>query len=133
MTHFHGLTTMVLTADDVDAASAWYADALGIDPYYRQPESGPAAYIEFRIGPDEDELGIMNRSFAQPGSVGAGAVIIYWQVTDVAEAVDDLLARGAQLRDPVVPRGGGFATASVIDPFGNVVGLMHSPHWAGRH
>lgn len=43
------------------------------------------------------------------------------------------LDHSAQLGDPVVSRGGGFTTASVIDPFGNVVGLMHSPHWAGRH
>jgi hypothetical protein len=24
---------------------------------------------------------------------------------------------------------GGWITASVIDPFGNVLGLMHSPHY----
>ena len=32
MTILQGLTTMVLTADDVDAASRWYADLLGITP-----------------------------------------------------------------------------------------------------
>jgi hypothetical protein len=24
---------------------------------------------------------------------------------------------------------GGFVVASVVDPFGNIVGLMHSPHY----
>lgn len=133
MTHLQGLTTMVLTADDVDAAADWYSDTLGIGPYFRRPETGPAAYVEFRIGPDEDELGIMNRAYAPAGSSGAGGSTTYWQVDDVESALDELLARGAQMRAPTTERGGGFTTASIIDPFGNVLGLMHSPHWAHRH
>ena len=57
MTILQGLTTMVLTADDVDAASRWYADLLDTTPYYRSAQTGPCAYTEFRIGPDDDELG----------------------------------------------------------------------------
>ena len=133
MTHLQGLTTMVLTADDVDAAADWYSDTLGIGPYFRRPETGPAAYVEFRIGPDEDELGIMNRTHAPAGSSGAGGSTTYWQVDDVESALDELLARGAQMRAPTTERGGGFTTASIIDPFGNVLGRMHSPHWAHRH
>lgn len=132
MTHLHGLTTMVLTADDVDAAAAWYAEALGTAPYFRRPEDGPAAYVEFRLGPDEDELGIMDRSYA-PGAGGAGPSTTYWQVDDVAAAVDELLSRGATPHEPVTEREAGFSTGSVVDPFGNVLGLMRSPHWAGRH
>ena len=95
MTHLQGLTTMVLTADDVDAAADWYSDTLGIGPYFRRPETGPAAYVEFRIGPDEDELGIMNRAYAPAGSSGAGGSTTYWQVDDVESALDALLALGA--------------------------------------
>ena len=133
MTHLQGLTTMVLTADDVDAAADWYSDTLGIGPYFRRPETGPAAYVEFRIGPDEDELGIMNRAYAPAGSSGAGGSTTYWQVDDVESALDALLARGAQIHAPTTERGGGFTTASIIDPFGNVLERMHSPHWAHRH
>ncbi|MGO1562823.1 MAG: VOC family protein [Actinomycetaceae bacterium] len=133
MTQLHGMTTMVLTADDVDAAAAWYADAFGITPYFRRPESGPAAYVEFRVGPDEDELGLMSRAYAPAGSDGPGSSITYWHVDDVASALGDLLALGAREHSPTTERGGGFTTASVVDPFGNVLGLMHSPHWAGRH
>ena len=133
MTHLQGLTTMVLTADDVDAAADWDSDTLGVGPYFRRPETGPAAYVEFRIGPDEDKLGIMNRTHAPAGSAGAGGSTTYWQVDDVESALDELLARGAQMRAPTTERGGGFTTASIIDPFGNVLGLMHSPHWAHRH
>ena len=133
MTHLQGLTTMVLTADDVDAAADWYSGALGASPYFRRPESGPAAYVEFRIGPDQDELGIMNRAYAPAGSSGAGGSTTYWQVDGVESALDALLARGAQIHAPTTERGGGFTTASIIDPFGNILGLMHSPHWAHRH
>ena len=134
MAALRGLTTMVLTADDVEAAARWYGDALGIEPYFRNPPEGTAAYIEFRIGPDEDELGIMDRRYAPPSPEGSGSVVTYWFVEDVQQAVDDLLGRGAAAHAPVTVRGDeGFVTASITDPFGNVLGLMHSPHWAGRH
>jgi len=45
-----GLTTVSFWADDVIAARDWYADVLGIEPYFQRPEEGPPAYIEFRIG-----------------------------------------------------------------------------------
>ena len=51
MSTLRGLTTMVLTADDVEEAVAWYSGVLGIAPYFRQPPDGDPAYIEFRIGP----------------------------------------------------------------------------------
>ncbi len=134
MTHFRGLTTMVLTAADVEAAAAWYSDVLGATPYFRNPQSGPAAYVEFRIGPDEDELGIMDRSYAPVGSTGLGTSTTYWHVADVESTMTDLVDRGAQVHDPLTVRGdAGFVTGSIVDPFGNVVGLMHSPHWSGQH
>lgn len=134
MTALQGLTTMVLTAEDVEAAGRWYAEALDLEPYFRNPEEGPAAYLEFRLGPDEDELGIMDRRYAPPAPEGSGTVTTYWQVEDVQLAVDALLEHGASAHSPVTVRGDqGFVTASVIDPFGNILGLMHSPHWARRH
>ena len=133
MTMLNGLTTMVLTADDVDAATDWYRQTLGLDPYFRRPDSGPAAYVEFRIGPDEDELGIMSRAWAPAGTAGTGTSTTYWHVEDVAAALDALTGRGAAVHEEMTERGSGFVTASVVDPFGNVVGLMHSPHWAGQH
>ena len=134
MAALQGLTTMVLTAEDVEEAARWYSGALGIEPYFRNPQEGPAAYIEFRIGPDEDELGIMDRRYAPPAPAGSGSVVTYWQVQDVQQAVDDLVARGAAVHAPVTVRGDeGFVTASVTDPFGSILGLMHSPHWADRH
>ena len=61
-----GLTTVSFWADDVIAARDWYAEVLGIEPYFQRPEEGPLAYIEFRIGADEDELGLIDRRYAPP-------------------------------------------------------------------
>ena len=133
MSTLTGLTTMVLTADDVAAAADWYSDVLGISPYFRPPPEGEPAYIEFRIGPDEDELGIMSRAFAPEGTAPGSSSVTYWHVDDVDATLGDLVSRGASVHSPVTPRGEEFVTASVIDPFGNVLGLMHSPHWARRH
>ena len=130
-----GLTTVNLVSDDVPAAAAWYAELLGISPYFVRPEQGPPAYVEVRLGPDEDELGIIDRRFtSHVATNGPAGVVVYWQVEDVAAAVDRAVALGATTLDPVTVRGeAGFVTASVVDPFGNVVGLMHSPHWLVSH
>jgi hypothetical protein len=41
-----------------------------------------------------------------------------------------LLTRAKQL-DGVRERGPGFVTASVVDPFGNVLGIMYNRHYLG--
>ena len=129
-----GLTTVSFWADDVIAARDWYADVLGIEPYFQRPEEGPPAYIEFRIGADGDELGLIDRRYAPPGSSrDPGGAVIYWQVDDVAAAVARLVEHGATEYQPVVERDAGFFTASVLDPFGNILGLMYSPHFVEMH
>ncbi len=129
-----GLTTVSFWADDVIAARDWYADVLDIEPYFQRPEEGPPAYIEFRIGADEDELGLIDRRYAPPGvSRDPGGAVIYWQVDDVAAAVARLVEHGATEYQPIVERDAGFVTASVLDPFGNILGLMCSPHFVEMH
>ena len=127
----HGLTTVSFWADDVAAAGEWYAKVLGIEPYFQRPEEGPPAYLEFRIGADEDELGLIDRRYAPSGASGdPGGAVIYWQVDDVAAAAARLLELGATEYQPVTEQGtAGFVTASVVDPFGNVLGLMYNPHF----
>lgn len=122
-----GLTTTTYTADDVQAAADWYAEVLGVDPYFRREADGVAAYVEFRIGDLQHELGIMDRRFLPPAS--ASTVITYWAVDDVQAAYDRLLALGATPHMPPIERGAGFVPASVVDPFGNVLGVMFNQHY----
>jgi len=125
-----GLTTVTFFADDVAAARRWYAEFLGIDAYFVRAFVGHLAYAEFRIGDLQHELGIVDRRFAPPAASGEpGGAVVYWHVNDVGAAVERLLALGATLHDAETERGPGFVTASVVDPFGNVLGVMYNQHY----
>jgi predicted enzyme related to lactoylglutathione lyase len=126
-----GFATLNIWADDVAAAAAWYAQFLGVQPYFRRPApDGRPAYIEFRLGDHQAELGIIDRAYAPPGATtGPGGAIMHWHVDDLEATVGRLLAMGATVFEPITPRGDtGFVTASVVDPFGNVLGVMSNPH-----
>ncbi|WGW12001.1 VOC family protein [Saxibacter everestensis] len=126
-----GLTTISFWAADVEAAKDWYTRLLGIEPYFiRPPAPAPAAYIEFRIGDYQHELGIIDSSYA-PSGVGAtqGGAVAYWHVDDLTGTYEKLLAMGATEYQPPTDRGEGFVTAAVIDPFDNILGIMHNPHY----
>jgi predicted enzyme related to lactoylglutathione lyase len=131
---FRGFATLNFYADDLAAARDWYAELFGVEAYYAYPPA-PAepAYVEFRIGDDEDEIGIIDRRYAPPGDAGTpGGAVMHWHVEDLRGTVDRLLAMGATEHRPITEHGGegsGFVTASVIDPFGNVLGVMNNPHY----
>lgn len=126
-----GLTTITYFADDVAAARDWYAEVLGTEAYFAREAEGTLAYAEFRIGDYQHELGIIDRRFASVARTEepAGAVA-YWAVDDVEAAYERLLALGAVGHDAPMERGPGFVTASVVDPFGNLLGVMENAHYA---
>jgi predicted enzyme related to lactoylglutathione lyase len=125
-----GLTTVNFFADDVPAAQAWYTELLGTEPYFVRPVDGPPAYVEFRIGDYQHELGIVDGRFAaHDRSDTAGGAVIYWHVDDVSATFERLVAMGAAVHERPVERGPGFVTASVVDPFGNILGVMYNRHY----
>jgi predicted enzyme related to lactoylglutathione lyase len=55
---------------------------------------------------------------------------MHWHVDDLQATVERLLVMGAKEYQPITAHGEtGFVTASVVDPFGNVLGVMHNPHY----
>ncbi len=121
-----GLTTITVFADDLDAARAWYGKVFGIEPYFVRE----GAYLEWRIGDYQHEFGVLNSKFAphpQPGQ--PSGAIVYWAVDDVEAAYQRLLSLGATPHDKPTERGPGFVTASVLDPFGNILGVMLNQHY----
>lgn len=119
-----GVSTVRLHAEDLPAARAWYADLLGADPSFAQDE-----YVEWRVGPHDHELGLLDRRFA-PQSSDPGAPsgsVTYWQVDDVDAALAGLLGRGGTVHEALRDFGGGYRGAVVIDPFGNTLGIMQRP------
>jgi predicted enzyme related to lactoylglutathione lyase len=127
-----GFSTINFWADDVQAATAWYAEFLGVEPYFlRSGPDGRPAYVEFRIGDHQDELGIIDRRFAPPrAGTEPGGAVMHWHVDDLPATVQRLLSLGATEYQPITAHGeAGFVTASVVDPFGNVLGVMNNPHY----
>jgi catechol 2,3-dioxygenase-like lactoylglutathione lyase family enzyme len=67
-----GISTMNLWADDLPAATRWYTELLGVEPYFTSEAAGRGpGYVEFRIGDYQHELGIIDRRFAPPGLAAA--------------------------------------------------------------
>lgn len=124
-----GLTTVTYSADDLEAAKRWYTEVLGVEPYFVRPLDGPPAYIEFRIGDYQHELGLLDRRYAPGTSTDPDRAIVYWHVDDLEATLARLRALGAQEYQPITKRGEGFVTAAVLDPFGNVLGLMYNQHY----
>jgi uncharacterized glyoxalase superfamily protein PhnB len=126
-----GLSQLIFFADDMAAARQWYTEMLGMEPYFeRFGADGDLAYMEFRVGDYQHELGLIDRKYAPHGSKGgpAGAVA-NWHVDDVDTALQRLLSMGATEHEARTERGAGFVTASVVDPFGNILGITYSPQF----
>lgn len=129
-TALRGLTTVVYQAADHEAAKRWYTEFLGIPPYFDRP-----SYAEFRLGDFRHEFGLLDAKFAgqlggeQSSATGPGGAIVYWHVDDVQGTLDRLVSLGARPHHPPRDFGEGFVGATVIDPFGNVLGIMYNPHY----
>jgi predicted enzyme related to lactoylglutathione lyase len=120
-----GLTTVSFFAGDLEAARNWYTDLLGMEPYFNRP-----GYVEFRIGDHQHELGIIDSHYSPYGpATGPAGAVVYWHVDDVTATYERLLSMGAKESQPPTVRGEGFVTASVVDPFGNVLGVMYNQHY----
>ena len=127
-----GMANVSFWAEDLKVAQEWYTKLLGVEPYFRRPDTENPAYIEYRIGDYQDELGLIDKKYAPKvaSSTGLGGAILYWHVDNVAEMLERLKEMGATEYEPLTKRGEpGWVTASVLDPFGNIIGLMYSPHY----
>src|SRR5688572_16477192 len=123
-----GLANVSFYASDLEAAKKWYSELLGAEPYFNMP-----GYTEFRIGDYQHELGIIDSKYAPEGAVRTpGGAIIYWHVDNLQATLDNLMAVGATLYQPITDHSQGkqtFVTASVVDPFGNILGIMTNVHY----
>lgn len=118
---FQGLRTVIYQVGDLEQAKAWYSTVLGVKPYFDEP-----FYVGFNVG--GFELGL------QPGAAGlsraSDSVITYWGVSQIETAFKRLLELGATVQAEIQDVGGDIRVASVIDPFGNIVGIIENPHFS---
>ena len=117
---FDGLRTVVYGVSNLNEAKAWYSEALGIEPYFAE-----SFYVGFNVGGYELALD-PNRPAARPEGSG---VMVYWGVGDVEGELSRLLKMGAKPHTPFQDVGGGIKVGSVLDPYGNAIGLIYNPHF----
>ena len=112
-----GLRSAIYPVADLAAAKAWYAELLGVAPYFDQP-----FYVGFSVG--GFELGLL-----PDGKPGAAGVRAYWGVADAQAAFDRILSLGGVVHEAVTDVGDGIKVASAVDPFGNLLSVIENPHF----
>jgi hypothetical protein len=64
----------------------------------------------------------------EPGIL-RGLTTVSFFADDVRAAFDRFESAGATVLERPIERGPGFVTASVVDPFGNILGVMYNKHY----
>jgi predicted enzyme related to lactoylglutathione lyase len=114
-----GLRTTIYKVGDLEQAKKWYADVLDIQPYFDEP-----FYVGFNVGgfelgldPDVEGMTVGNNT------------LVYWGVVNAQESFEKLLTKGATVHSAPQNVGGEIVVASVLDPFGNVFGVIENPEF----
>lgn len=125
-----GMATVSFWANDIKAATQWYTEFLGRKPYFVRPHADAPEYVEFRFGDYQHELGLISSKYRpESGPNTPGGVVLYFHVDDIEGALTRVKSMGAVEYEPLTAREAGFMTASVVDPFGNILGIMYNPHY----
>ena len=116
-----GLRTNIYKVSDLAKAKAFYKRLFGMEPYFDEP-----FYVGFNVG--GFELGLdPDTSDQKPGPGGS---VTYWGVASMDETMASLKKDGAKIHSDAREVGEGIKVASILDPFGNVVGLIENPHFS---
>ena len=113
-----GLRTALYPAPDLAKAKAWYQTVFQRAPYFDEP-----FYVGFEIG--GFELGLV-----PDAPVGSGGAKALWGVDDIQRELERLRAAGIPAVGEVQDVGGGIKVADLVDPFGNLVGLIENPQFS---
>jgi len=113
-----GLRTTIYKVANITAAKKWYAAAFQTSPYFDEP-----FYVGFNIA--GYELGLQPE--AKPVPVKSENVLSYWGVENIQQEYDRLLGLGATIHEAPTNVGGELMVATVIDPWGNIIGLIYNP------
>lgn len=114
-----GLRTTIYKVPDLGKAKDWYTRAFGTTPYFDEP-----FYVGFNIG--GYELGLLPEGKA---TTTADNVMSYWGVADIEKTFLHLTSLGAAEHEKPTNVGGEIVTASVRDPWGNVIGMIYNPEF----
>ncbi|WP_433323089.1 VOC family protein [Spirillospora sp. CA-294931] len=108
-----GIRTVLHPVSDLEAAKKVYGALLGVAPQTDEPY-----YVGFEA--EGQQIGLVPGGKEQ----GMASPVAYWHVTDIAAKLAEVTAAGATMREDAHDVGGGRLVATVIDPDGNVLGLL---------
>src|SRR5438477_4017276 len=108
-----GIKTVLVPVSDLATAKAVYTALLGIPP-----QTDGSYYVGFDAA--GQHIGLLPGG----GPQGMTSPVPYWHVPDIEAKLAELTAAGATIRDAASEVGGGRVVASVVDPDGNVLGLI---------
>ena len=115
-----GLRTTIYKVSDIQKARDWYAKAFETKAYFDEPY-----YVGFNIG--GYELGLQPEE--GPKGIKIESVVSYWGVEKIHEVYDRLISLGATENEKPYNTGGEMMTATLKDPWGNVIGLIYNPYF----
>ncbi|MFJ9574934.1 VOC family protein [Streptomyces sp. NPDC101191] len=108
-----GMMTVLHPVSDLGQAKAVYAALLGVAPQ----TDGPY-YVGFDVA--GQHVGLLPGG----GPQGLTTSLAYWHVSDIEAKIAEVTAAGATVKEPAHDVGGGRLVATVIDPDGNLLGLV---------
>ena len=115
-----GLRTTIYKVPDLQKAKSWYATAFNTKPYFDEP-----FYVGFNI--EGYELGLLPDESNK--NTESDNVLTYWGAEEIRTEYDRLLSLGAVEHEKPSDVGGDIMTATVRDPWGNVIGLIYNPNF----
>ena len=111
---FKKLRTVIYYVSDVQKAKEWYIKLTGVQPYFDEP-----FYVGFDF--NGHELGLHPK---EATTKKGNNTIAHWAVDNIEKCVAQLVKNGATVLQKVENVGGDIKAATVIDPWGNAVGLI---------
>lgn len=111
-----GMQTIMYPVADLEDAKRLFDTLFGTDPYMDE-----LYYVGYNVAGQDVGLDPNGHEKGLKGPTG------YWHVTDIAAALDGLVAQGAKTTQNITDVGGGKLIATVEDANANVIGLLQQP------
>jgi predicted enzyme related to lactoylglutathione lyase len=114
-----GLRTCIYYVPDLQKAIDWYTQAFETEPYFNEP-----FYVGFNVA--GYELGLLPQEKPLNRDVN---IETYWGVENAQEQYDRFISLGAIGHSAPQNVGGEIVVATVLDPWGNAIGLIYNPEF----
>ncbi|WP_459212857.1 VOC family protein [Aquimarina rhabdastrellae] len=119
-----GLRTTIYKVSDLEKATVWYTKVFNTKPYFKE-----VYYVGFTIG--GYELGLLPEEPSK--SVKTANVLSYWGVNDIEKVYKKCIDMGATEHEKPTNVGGEIKTATIKDPWGNIIGLIYNPEFKTKN